>query len=102
MTKFSITTARTVLAAAALIATPAIAHAEAFSTTVSYADLNLSTPQGQATLKSRIAMAVTKVCGANDAMLDLAQRVEISKCRAKASHDAYASAKIKQAVYASR
>lgn len=110
MTKFTVPTAKTILAVAALVLAPSIAsscvHAEAVdgretvSTAVSYADLNLSSPQGQATMKARIAAAVTNVCGTPDNNLML--RMEINKCRTKAMHDAYAAVKINQPVFASR
>ena len=110
MTKFTFPTAKTVIAVAALVIAPSIAsscaHAETVdgretvSVAVNYADLNLSSPKGQAALKTRIAAAVTKVCGTPDN--DLSMRMEINKCRAKATHDAYAAAKINPAVLASR
>lgn len=112
MLEFTLPTAKSVLAAALLTIAPWMApsnaHAQtnngsdAVSTTVSYADLDLSSPHGQSTLKTRIAMAVTKVCGSTAGNIELAQRIEIIKCRSKASHDAYAAAKLNQPVLASR
>lgn len=62
----SLTTAAAI--GAALIATPAIAGSNqagshpAQSTTVKYSDLNLASPEGQATLQRRIEAAARKVC----------------------------------------
>lgn len=100
MIKFN--TAKTLFAAAALAIVPAAAHAETVSTSVSYADLDLSSPQGQATLKTRIAMAVNTVCGSANGAIDLAQRMEVNKCRSAAMHNAFAQAKLNQPVLASR
>lgn len=47
----------------ALVATASSAHAEEKS--VSYADLNLATAEGQATLERRIASALEEVCQTN-------------------------------------
>lgn len=105
-------TAKSALAAALLAVAPWMAPSNAHarvtadsdtvSTAVNYSDLNLSTPRGQVTLKTRIAVAVTKVCGSTGGTTDLAMRLEVNKCRAKATHDAYAAAKINQPVLASR
>jgi len=53
--------------------------------TVSYADLDLSTPSGVAALDSRIASAIKSVCDSGDPTLraKLAER----SCRAKAASD---------------
>ena len=55
------------------------------SRTVSYADLDLSTPGGVAALDSRIASAIKAVCDSGDPTLraKLAER----RCRAKAAGD---------------
>jgi len=53
--------------------------------TVSYADLNLSHPQGINTLQMRIAAAVNSVCPSVDGRL-LRQVRDMQECRA-ASHD---------------
>ena len=112
MIQFTFPTAKTVLAVAALAIAPKIAssmvHAETINgrdvvtATVRYDDLNLASEQCKATLKSRIAMAVTKVCGSTGGTIDLAERIAVNNCRAKASHDAYAAAKLNGPVLASR
>jgi len=56
----------TLVLGAALISTaPAFAQ-ETVSLHVSYADLNLASPQGQRALQGRIENAVTEICGATD------------------------------------
>ena len=64
--------------------TPA-AHAQDSSRTVSYSDLDLSTPAGVAAFDSRIASAIKAVCDNGDPTLraKLAER----SCRAKAASD---------------
>ena len=49
-------------AAAALASTPTFAHPTQ-TTRVSYADLNLATPYGQAELQKRLDKAAMRVCG---------------------------------------
>ena len=60
MRKFIITSALGALSLAAF-ATPA--SAESQSVSVTYADLDLSSPAGMATLESRIEAAAKKICG---------------------------------------
>jgi UrcA family protein len=67
-----------VLVAAVAAANPA--HAE--SRTISYADLDLSSPEGQAVLDSRIANAVRQVCG-RAFPTDLQSRRDVDRCRSQ-------------------
>lgn len=60
---------------------------------VSTADLNLSSNEGMATLKSRIAGAVNRVCGTSMGTISLDERIAINTCRAKARNAALAAAK---------
>lgn len=60
MRKFIITSALTALSLVAL-STPA--SAETRSVSVQYADLDLSSPAGMATLEGRIAAAARTICG---------------------------------------
>jgi UrcA family protein len=48
--------------------------------TVSYADLNLETPSGQAILKARIQRAAEAVCGPEPDSRDLAQLAPYRRC----------------------
>ncbi len=71
------------LTASALIAAPAVAQSPAAvvtQTTVSYADLNLSSAAGRATLDSRIKGAARSVCGSPKAAT-LAEHNSINACR---------------------
>lgn len=112
MTQFTFPTAKTILAVAALVIAPSIAstivHAEPMNgrdvatATVRYDDLNLASDQGKATLKTRVAAAVTQVCGSTGGTIELSQRIAINSCRARASHDAFAAAKINGPILASR
>jgi len=70
------------IAAAVLAASPAFA-AEEVTVTVSYADLDLTTPEGRATLDARIAAAVTTVCGRPPIRTTL-QFEPVRECRADA------------------
>jgi UrcA family protein len=72
-----------IAAAALLAAAPAFAQeadADVLQRTVSYADLDLSSPAGVATFDRRIDAAVTQVCGHLD-RYDLAARKAIQDCR---------------------
>lgn len=60
MRKFIITTALTALSLA-VISTPA--SAETQSVSVQYADLDLTSPAGVATLEGRIEAAAKRICG---------------------------------------
>lgn len=64
--------------------------------TVQTNDINLSTPEGKAALKARIANAVNKVCGVSGGSIDIEERRAINACRAKARTAALASAKIRE------
>ncbi len=70
------------------LALPAVAvAAEPQSVTVKYADLNLSTPEGQQALDRRIESAARKVCGFGEARtgtrLDTNARACIAETKAK-------------------
>ena len=83
----------------ALIATPAAAGSpEVQKMSVEYGDLDLNSPQGLATLNSRIDKAARKVCRIND--IETGTRIRSSnakKCYEAAVHSAAASvAAIKQ------
>ena len=58
--------------------------AEPVSTTVSYADLDVGTAGGRATLAQRVANAAGAVCGVESGTTDLATHVAARTCRAKA------------------
>lgn len=106
MTQFTFPTLKTMFAVAALVIAPAIAssmvHAEtprghdAAEAVVRFDDLNLASAQGRAALKSRIAVAVDQVCGSAGNTTDLAERIEINKCRDRAGQDAFAAAGISE------
>jgi UrcA family protein len=78
---------------------PSLAQEETASVTVSYADLNLQTPAGAASLERRVHQAVYEVCGSEDDR-DLSDWFAQRKCRADALKDA--RAKMNQAVAAAR
>lgn len=90
MTRF----ATTLIAATAILATSGIAQAQITATdtstslSVKMADLNLSTLDGQATLKRRIAHAASIVCGGANGDRSLQERAMFEKCRGKAFKDA--------------
>jgi len=93
----SIALAATACAAATLttlVPVPAVAAditvaPEVITVTVSYADLNLATADGRATLDRRIAGAARGICG-NFHPIDLRMAALVQDCRA----DAIASARI--------
>lgn len=94
---------KTLFAAAALILAPSImpsiasaATGEVTTAAVRIDDLNLVTASGKATLNSRIAMAVRKVCGVSGGTTDLQEHQAVNQCRAKARNDALAAAHIGQ------
>jgi UrcA family protein len=71
-------------ALAACLAVTAVANAEsAPAVRVSYADLNLSTPQGSQALYARIVSAANEVCRADD-IRDLQAMAARNSCRAAA------------------
>jgi UrcA family protein len=76
MRKFIITSALTALSLVAF-ATPV--SAETQSVTVSYGDLDLDTPQGIATLESRIQAASRKICGSTE-VRDIHDGVDQQRC----------------------
>jgi UrcA family protein len=87
----------------AAMLTPAFANAAPVSddatiqvAVVSTADLNLTTDEGQATLKARISGAVNRVCGTSTGTISLEERLAINTCRAKARNAALAAAKSHQ------
>jgi UrcA family protein len=65
---------------------------------VSYADLNLQTPQGIAQLDGRIRYAARSVCG-RDSAFDLKSRFDAARCEAKAINDARAEVSIKTTIH---
>jgi UrcA family protein len=67
-----------VLIASLAAANPA--QAESGSRTVSYGDLDLTSPAGQAALDRRLASAVREVCG-RPYPLDLQSVDQVSRCR---------------------
>ena len=67
-----------VLIASLAAANPA--QAESGSRTVSYGDLDLTSPVGQAVLDRRLASAIREVCG-RPYPLDLQSVNEVSRCR---------------------
>ncbi len=76
----------TALAAATLLAaTPALAQPEPLSTTVSFADLDLGSDNGRATLDRRVRNAAAAVCGPAEREMRL--RVSYDSCRADAIAD---------------
>lgn len=60
---------------------------------VSTGDLNLSSDEGMATLKARIAGAVNRVCGTSTGTISLDERLAVNTCRAKARTAALAAAR---------
>lgn len=70
-------------AAASLVigGAPALGQTGAFS--VSYADLNLASPAGRATLDRRIGSVARMVCGEAPAPLDLRAEGLVRACRAE-------------------
>ena len=73
-----------------LIASAAAANpAQAETRTVSYADLDLSSPEGQAVFDSRIASAIRQVCG-RAFPTDLQSRREVDRCRSETLADVQA------------
>lgn len=59
-------------------------------------DLNLASPQGQATLGTRISVAVNRVCGSGIGSISIEERRAITQCRAKARNTALAIARIRK------
>lgn len=65
---------------------PAVAQTGAFS--VSYADLNLASPAGRATLDRRIGNAARAICGEAPTPLDLRADRLVRACRAELTESA--------------
>lgn len=76
----TVATVAAALASASAIAAPT----ETKSRAVDYADLNLATPAGVATLHHRIAAAISAVCGGFEGGLTLEETMDIEKCRTNA------------------
>lgn len=74
-----------ILLASVAAANPA--HAE--GRIVSYADLNLSSPEGQAVLDRRIATAVRQICG-RAYPIDLQSQRQVQRCRSETFADVQA------------
>ena len=74
-----------VLVASAVVASPAPAETRI----VSYADLDLNSPSGQAVLDQRIHSAIVQVCG-GAYPADLQGRREVRRCREQAAATATA------------
>jgi UrcA family protein len=64
---------------------------------VNTSDLNLASPQGQATLHARISGAVNRVCGTATGAMSIEERRAITVCRAKARNSALAMARSREA-----
>ena len=92
------TITKTLLAATALVLTPAITYAqsagyERASVQVRTDDINLSSPGGQVILDRRIATAVRKVCGYSTGNVGLSELSKQRDCMSKARSQALASAR---------
>jgi UrcA family protein len=99
MTSKTFFAAACVLAAAIAPSLASAATTDAMETNVAVvrtSDLNLSTPQGQATLNARIAGAVSRVCGSATGAISIEERRAISVCRAKARNTALAVARTRE------
>ena len=68
------------LLAAAFAAPAQAADREIRTLTVDYSDLNLASPSGVATLRTRLAIASRNVCGENDGR-ELAVTADMLACR---------------------
>jgi UrcA family protein len=65
------------------ILAPIPAMAETVSVPVRFADLDLSTADGQHVFNRRIAAASRKICGSADLERDVSRRAAVNKCLAK-------------------
>lgn len=94
---------KTLLAAALFVAASATVpvFAQNVSKTVSYADLDLTTPDGQARLTSRLRQAVQKVCGVANPS-DLKEMSAVRRCRRAAGERAGRDAEVVIANYGIR
>jgi UrcA family protein len=84
------------IAPALVVAASTAARAETPDRTVrqqivSYGDLNLATPSGQATFQARLKGAVQAVCGPQADQRNFGETADYKACVAKASHDAMSS-----------
>ena len=71
----------TVLTLSAITAAPVLAApADAVSATVSYADLNLASPAGVASLQHRVEAAAKRICGTANPM-DVVASMQVRDCR---------------------
>ena len=91
-----------------IASTVAVSPAPAETRAVSYADLDLSTPAGQAMLDRRISWAIVQVCG-GPYPADLQGRREVTRCRHEAAanvqaqrNDAFAQAQSNRIQLSSR
>jgi UrcA family protein len=81
------------VALAVLASAPAAVQAAGFDQTsvkVSYADLNLSTEEGQSLLQDRIKYAASTVCGGNEVHRGLGEERTYDACRADTVADGLA------------
>ena len=94
---------KTLLAAALFVATTATvpAFAQNVSKAVSYADLDLGSPDGQARLNTRLRHAVQTVCGVANPS-DLGEKRAVRRCRRAAGEQAGRDAEIAVASYGIR
>lgn len=82
------------VALSVLAASPAAVQAAGFaqpSVKVSYADLNLASAEGQASLNARIQQAAATVCGGNEVRRPLGEEQAYKACRADTVTDGLAS-----------
>ena len=94
---------KTLLAAALFVAATATVpvFAQNVSKAVSYADLDLTTPDGQARLNTRLRHAVQTVCGATNPR-DLKEVSAVRRCRRAAGERAGRDAEVAVANYGIR
>ena len=90
----SLTLRCTVALLAASCCVTALADEALPSKTVSYADLNLSSPEGIAALYKRIKRAAVEVCDMPQGTLQLKIQAEIKSCRIDATDRAIVSANL--------
>lgn len=94
---------KTLFAAALFVAATATVpvFAQNVSKAVSYADLDLGSPDGQARLNSRLRRAVQTVCAVTNPS-DLGERRAVRRCRLAASERAGRDAEVAVANYGIR
>jgi len=73
----SIAGSAALIATALTIAAASPARAEPAAVPVSYADLDISTPSGLATLRARIGRAADRICGVSR----VTERLRVANCR---------------------